>query len=234
MGNLEKDTGAILDRSVELIIDRKIEFKYKLLEIGDLYSLGCLEAFFASLAKRKVDPELTRILMNHIWEIIHSYHWCGISDIHRELYCIAAIMSCCFIVSTLDCEKMYRKAIRLLDHAILTCRPKLEYFKLANSLIVTFQRQLQRKSFNTAISAPITNLPRSLKNLYAVTILPTSQMPDVLTFYDKFFCTQKAVVLLDCIQHWPALRKWNNVDYILDGKHSTASQVVSFYVSLLF
>jgi len=84
-------------------------------------------------------------------------------------------------------------------------------------------------------SADSRNLPilESLKRISCTCDIPQLEAPSLQDFQTKCFLAGQPTLLLNTIQHWPALHKWLDLNYLLQvaGNRTVPIEIGSNYAS---
>ncbi|XP_057473119.1 lysine-specific demethylase JMJ30-like [Actinidia eriantha] len=154
------------------------------------------------------------------WEQLHSGPWNSVLPIWRDAYSMA-----CLHVARFHCAGgQVSEAIRVLDMGLimggLALRKDLESAvekasAMARNLRVSegggegvaqAQCLLLPQQFKDAEALPVESLSRKIVAKWSALSLED--------FLRDYFLSGSPVIISDCMAHWPARTKWNNMDYL--------------------
>ncbi|GFY98924.1 2-oxoglutarate (2OG) and Fe(II)-dependent oxygenase superfamily protein [Actinidia rufa] len=154
------------------------------------------------------------------WEQLHSGPWNSVLPIWRDAYSMA-----CLHVARFHCAGgEISEALKVLDMGLimggLALRKDLESAiekasAMARKLTVSegggegfaqAQRLLVPQQFNVAEALPMESLSRK--------IVAKRSALSLEDFLRDYFLSGSPVIISDCMAHWPARTKWNNMDYL--------------------
>ncbi|CAF0741516.1 unnamed protein product [Didymodactylos carnosus] len=178
----------------------------------------------------------TKLLLDYSWEKLNTGIWQNVKDVYRYLYSysryIDVLVDCCLIKTQKqqECQDIIKKC----DLGILLGGPILE--KRFNQIIHLLN---QFKTDNNDSSPVAPKRPRLQSDSVSVLITPVIdkskqiecvEQPSIEQFLVKYMKQNKPVVLTGCIQHWPAMKKWN-FDYLvkLAGDRTVPIEIGSRY-----
>jgi [protein]-arginine 3-hydroxylase / protease len=160
-------------------------------------------------------------LLAYLWERIHDGKWLEINPNYRYFYGNVSAIVGYYSWKTSNHQldvTFISKQFRLLDLGLLLGSP--ESFDILHQIISLIQS-------SCAVVLPLTSvgcysylqatrhrstIPRSLPQMRQS--IPVENCPNILTFSNQYFSRNQPVVLKNCIQDWPALSLWADLDYI--------------------
>ncbi len=181
-------------------------------------------------------------MKEYIWECLHKVSWKDVDDVYRDLYgCFSALLVITqmgTVIATTINIKWYTGLVKICDLGILlgsnNFNPILQ--KIITSIHSTIsqisslnphtidQVHKRRKIVPTehptpnqhriALPPPLFHSTTHLSLAHSVERVTT---PDMLTFHDAYFTRETPVLLTECMEDWPAVSRWNNLEYILSG-----------------
>ncbi|XP_075229715.1 lysine-specific demethylase 8-like isoform X2 [Lycorma delicatula] len=105
------------------------------------------------------------------------------------------------------------EALKAADHGLLLGGElRNELTKTAEILTLQLSKCNSKKIFDNILE-PSSSLPEFCG--IRGDLIPVLSCPSLETFYSDYFKPRKPVVLKDCINHWPALSKWKDINYLL-------------------
>ncbi|XP_033157988.1 bifunctional peptidase and arginyl-hydroxylase JMJD5 [Drosophila mauritiana] len=170
---------------------------------------------------------LVGALVDRNWERIHTGHFSQVPLATRKIYAIA----CCFKIffrlleSTSPAQK--DACSEILDEAqLLGCMD--DWCELKVALI----DYLDKGGAVSSNSAPLPTL-EPLTRVTSNCDIPQLDAPSLEEFQTKCFEAGQPTLLLNTIQHWPALRKWLDLNYLLQvaGNRTVPIEIGSNYAS---
>ena len=169
-----------------------------------------------------------KVLESHVWECLHLTHWHEVDEGYHRVYgFVSWVLAMCHKINM---DIPVRDIHSLIDKGILLGAPEtvdillscLEGLHSPDGTGVTdtnwLEETKQLEFLLSNFSLPTTSykfrdtVPRfsgTSKNS-----IPILYDNDLLTFYEKFFLTNRPVIIRGCIEHWNALSKWNDLEYI--------------------
>lgn len=159
---------------------------------------------------------------DRLWETINTGHFSKVSQIDRQLYTLATLQKTLLrlIVATndsIDYETIAEKCIWDLDNGLLLGyrfdHPK--YATILSECLNIFQRNSnsicdvsgRKFDLEVQLSRPLTDAEKS--------DAPILHTPSVQVFRENHFDKSLPAILTGCMEHWPALSKWIQPQYLL-------------------
>ena len=184
----------------------------------------------------------------YLWEELHSVHWKDVHGLDRELFGLIS----CMLVTFLHSEPTVDQAhlLQELDCGLLLGSEHTHV--LINKVMSLLRDDNSTKKLSVSVRAnqQIHQLRRvqsqcRLKTLTAQNFavkktIKSTPMLDLGAFYTKFFQPQLPVVLLGCMEDWPAMlpntshiRPWGSIEYLLDvlGHRTVPVETGTTYLS---
>ncbi|XP_023293664.2 bifunctional peptidase and arginyl-hydroxylase JMJD5 isoform X1 [Lucilia cuprina] len=173
---------------------------------------------------------LVQSLVDKCWERIHTGHFSKVPLEIRKIYALACYFKILLLLIESTDSRQLEKCSVLLDDAILIgCTQdiydKSQQFK--DILIEILDKHLD-PCHDLKLSI-IDNPPRLNINCDILQL----NKPSVLEFKQKCFDRQQPALLLNTFQHWPALEKWRDLNYILKiaGNRTVPIEIGSNYAN---
>ena len=159
-------------------------------------------------------------VLAYLWEAIHSVAFKYVHPGYRDAYGWATLVKCTFCKEDLSVEE-HNKCI---DIGILLGSDHYRE-SLINLLIHKTERKRSRyvdngptrSKRNRPVYTFLGSLSSAQKHHQTIQRLVT---PDLRTFYEKHLLPQVPVVLVNCIDEWPAMSKWHRLEYLSEGEYS--------------
>ncbi|XP_055380478.1 bifunctional peptidase and arginyl-hydroxylase JMJD5 [Condylostylus longicornis] len=153
---------------------------------------------------------LIESLIEKKWEEINTGHFSEVPIKTRNIYSLASYFT--IIFNLLNENANIEKCREYLDKAILIgCTENLyekndEFLKALS--IYLDQHADSIEDLNFCIIEPIKfeEFPCDISII---------DSPTIIDFYEKYFLLKKPVLIRNIINHWPAINKWRNLNYLL-------------------
>ncbi|XP_022184844.2 bifunctional peptidase and arginyl-hydroxylase JMJD5 [Nilaparvata lugens] len=163
---------------------------------------------------------IVQIVLDRTWENLNTGHWSQVPESQRFIYSLGSLFLSmisvmqAFLVQSDQQKYCLEKGLKDADMGLLLgCAYRTELTKAAEIL----------SNCITKLDSP--NETTGTSSLICGSLLPeftgvkgceidTLSCPSLETFYAIFFLPRKPVKLEACMTHWPALNKWNSLDYI--------------------
>ena len=155
-------------------------------------------------------------VLAYLWEAIHSVAFKYVHAGYRDAYGWATLVKCTLCKETSSVEE-HNKCI---DIGILLGSDHYRE-SLINLLIHKSDRKRSKFVDNGPRNAkkhrPTYTFLGSLASEQKHQTIQRLMTPDLRTFYEKHLLQQVPVVLVNCIDEWPAMKKWCHLDYLSQG-----------------
>ena len=157
-------------------------------------------------------------VLAYLWETIHSVAFKYVHPGYRDAYGWASLVQCTLCKEISSTEE-HNKCI---DLGILLGS---DHYReaLINLLIHKKERKrcryMDNESFNTKKNRPTYTFLESHSSEQKHQPIQRLVTPDLRTFYEQHLLPQVPVVLVNCIDEWPAMKKWNHLDYLSQGDY---------------
>nr|XP_016934853.1 bifunctional peptidase and arginyl-hydroxylase JMJD5 [Drosophila suzukii] len=164
-------------------------------------------------------------LVDRNWERIHTGHFSRVPLNTRKIYAIGCYFKIFFLLLESSSPAQKELCSGILDEAqLLGCMEDWSELKVALMDYLDKGR-----------SADSRNLPilESLKRISCTCDIPQLEAPSLQDFQTKCFLAGQPTLLLNTIQHWPALHKWLDLNYLLQvaGNRTVPIEIGSNYAS---
>ncbi|KAK8683174.1 hypothetical protein V6N13_039241 [Hibiscus sabdariffa] len=161
------------------------------------------------------------------WEQLHSGPWHSVLPVWRDAYSMACLHVAKFHFSNGE----FRDALRSLDLGIIMGGPLLRKDLDSAIKLVSAAKSRQynngvaeaNKGHENASSRLLVH-PQEFDKLELLRILPIRSLSSKIVakrsalsleaFLCEYFLLGSPVIITDCMAHWPATTRWNNVDYL--------------------
>ncbi|XP_031282545.1 lysine-specific demethylase JMJ30 [Pistacia vera] len=158
------------------------------------------------------------------WEQLHSGPWHSVLPVWRDAYSMA-----CLHVATHHCRSgEFKEALRVLDMGVIMGGPLLR--KDLDSAIEKVSFRARGEGENDERSGASSESRRRLVSeeefdkAELLRILPNKSLSCKIVvkrsalslegFLREYFLPGSPVIITDCMAHWPARTKWNDIDYL--------------------
>ncbi|KAK9892683.1 hypothetical protein WA026_021536 [Henosepilachna vigintioctopunctata] len=199
---------------------------------------------------RKSVHDITMIeiesILDYIDDLINIGHWSEISIDLRRAYSIASFVKMVLMLQFHENLnlKYLRKALQCIDKGLLLGAPLENNSNILTKSATLISRYISEhlkinmhsitcnKTITDASEKKKCNQFQYLFDRIQAEEVDTVSLPSIELFNNIYFSSQRPVKLRGCIDHWPALKKWNNVDYILDtaGDRTVPVEIGTQYV----
>jgi hypothetical protein len=180
----------------------------------------------------------TDLILGYLWERIHDGKWLDVHPNYRYFYgYISAIHGyySWMTSSAKDETTFLLNLFRLLDLGLLLGSPESVDLLQETITLIHFSSRLHLPLVpaSCSLESPKSTIPTLRPSLRHA--LPVEHAPDLVSFFNNYFLLKRPVVLKDCIEDWPALSLWSDLNYINSSacSPSSSSLPVSSPVSCL-
>lgn len=152
-------------------------------------------------------------VLEKVWESLHTGSWAEAPDGMRKLYSHASLLKAKLLLKTGNDERMLKKTIKAIDMGLLMGNEFRNELTVAASLLCKALHQTfsevpvklcdNRESFNSC---------EFRKNGNHVLTL---HQPSLETFLRDFLKSKTPVKITGNMEHWPALNKWKDLNYLV-------------------
>lgn len=210
-------------KSIERINDHEL--------VEELRILG--DGFCSRLWMRRTKIDNIRVLLEYLWEKLHSVHWKCVHMVYRELYSAACYL---YAEALMSSSASTADVLNIVDMGLLLgadlCRPAL--LSMANAIGI--DKPLKKRARTNSLRAP--SFSRSLAALWSPSHLAATVRrhcsPSLLEFSSQYLLSGSPVILENCIHDWPAMQpsRWMNLDYIISvaGQRTVPVEVGRTYL----
>ncbi|ALC43540.1 CG13902, partial [Drosophila busckii] len=173
---------------------------------------------------------LVRALVDRSWERIHSGHFSNVPLNIRKIYALACYYKIIFLLLECNsCEQREQCGIILDEAQLLGCNEQL-YEKWTD-----LQAELLKYLDETATGTDYKQLPvlAPVERHITRCDIPQLDAPSIVEFNAKCYQALQPTLLFNTINHWPALDKWRNLNYLLQvaGNRTVPIEIGSNYAS---
>ncbi|VEN41920.1 unnamed protein product [Callosobruchus maculatus] len=191
-------------------------------------------------------------VIDFLYEEINTGHWSEVPIYMRQYYTAAQFIKSLIILKhAADCsEQLFTKCLECIDMGLLLGCPldnNKELLSNAAKLLTTEINKINRKELTGIGTAK-----RKLEGIPSYDKISAKEVdvlecPSLESFNKHYFCAQvpvkikerskqdlkvtSYVTISDCMEHWPAMKKWQNVDYLLGvaGERTVPIEIGSHY-----
>ncbi|GAA0141293.1 protein modifying enzyme [Lithospermum erythrorhizon] len=151
------------------------------------------------------------------WEQLHSGPWHSVLPIWRDAYA----MACLHVAKLWYVKKEYKEAVRALDLGLIMGGLVLrEELRSAVGMVVRKALTLREGGSQRRVNVvegefDVAEVKRILpvKSLSCKIIAKRSSL-SLESFLRDYFISGLPVIISDCMDHWPAASKWNDMNYL--------------------
>uniref|UniRef100_T1HD77 JmjC domain-containing protein 5 n=1 Tax=Rhodnius prolixus TaxID=13249 RepID=T1HD77_RHOPR len=178
---------------------------------------------FHSVKSQKRDPTILDSIqsaLDIIWENLNTGHWSNVPEIHRKLYSLFSFLKVLALLKEDSDNKnefssVLKAAIKAADLGLLlgnSCRKELSHAATLLNRVIHGEKLKESDNSSNVHPDPSTDFDSIHTEQISV-----KDCPSVEYFNGCYFNPELPVKLiskLDCISHWPALSKWQDLKYI--------------------
>ncbi|KAH8349790.1 hypothetical protein KR084_006121 [Drosophila pseudotakahashii] len=164
-------------------------------------------------------------LVDRNWERIHTGHFSRVPLTTRKIYAIGCYFKIFFLLLESSSPAQKELCSGILDEAqLLGCMD--DYGKLKAALMDYLDMGRPEDSETLPILEPLNRISSTCD-------IPTLKVPSLKEFQAKCFQAGQPALLLNTIQHWPAMDKWLDLNYLLQvaGNRTVPIEIGSNYAS---
>ncbi|XP_056630603.1 lysine-specific demethylase 8 isoform X1 [Diorhabda sublineata] len=177
-------------------------------------------------------------ILDFLNDELNSGHWSDVPIHTRHYFTIASFVKCLVLLKTNNCDKeqLLKTCLKCLDIGLLLGAP------LENNLeILTNSAKVLREEINKHVLKDSNKV--EIKNKRKITeydkfskipgiLVDSIDSPSIEYFNSKWFLPQTPVKLTGCLEHWPASKKWLDLNYLLElaGDRTVPVEIGSHYV----
>ncbi|XP_039048634.1 lysine-specific demethylase JMJ30-like [Hibiscus syriacus] len=191
------------------------------------------------------DQRAAEVACEMAWEQLHSGPWHSVLPVWRDAYSMACLHVAKFHFSNGE----FRDALRSLDLGIIMGGPLLrkDLDSAIEVVLAAKSRQYHngvaddnngRPNAGSRLLVP----PREFDKSEVLQILPVRSLSSKIVakrsalsleaFLCEYFLSGSPVIITDCMVHWPATTRWNDMDYLrgVGGDRTVPVQVWKNYL----
>ncbi|KAL1122079.1 hypothetical protein AAG570_003485, partial [Ranatra chinensis] len=166
--------------------------------------------------------EVIQSLLDVTWENLNTGHWSEVPVEERSLYSTLSLIKVIVIIQSQvrmngPVDESLKEALRAADLGLLlgsSLRKELSH--AANLLSSALFKGNVSNPLGNGCLDNIEDKPGdwNFKGVFGE-LVDNLKCPSLEYFSKNHFTNKKPVKLTECINHWPALRKWRDVNYLL-------------------
>ncbi|KAM8709658.1 hypothetical protein ACLKA7_016464 [Drosophila subpalustris] len=212
---------------IEELLENEVEARYVLKRAADYFEKLQLES---SRENGKEVSYLVQALVDKNWERIHSGHFSCVSLTIRKIYALGCYFKIFFLLLEKSSLEQHEQCSTILDEAqLLGCTDSL-YVKCSE-----LQAALMKYLDVDATKMSPTPLPvlDAVQRRVSRCDIPQLDAPSIIEFRANCYDALQPTLLLNTINHWSALRKWRDLNYLLKvaGNRTVPIEIGSNYTS---
>ncbi|XP_002067999.2 lysine-specific demethylase 8 [Drosophila willistoni] len=169
---------------------------------------------------------LIQALVDINWERIHTGHFSNVSLPVRKIYALGCYFKILFLLLEISSPEQREKCNAILDEAqLLGCTD--DWNELKTSLMKHLDDDLY---LNDVTSLPILPVVKRCSHRCDI---PQIDAPSLNEFRTLCYEPHQPTLLLNTMNHWPAMDKWRNLNYLLKvaGNRTVPIEIGSNYAS---
>lgn len=171
-------------------------------------------------------------LKDRLYEVINTGHWSQVDDSHRKAYTLATFFEVLFMLQRPVHDipaSVIESAFYELDLGLLLGCPLAHDKNILSKTLDELSHMFSQHK----------NLPQrpkldeATRNPDEHCDIPVLVRPTMMAFRKDHFTAQQPALLRNCIDHWPALRKWHNPSYLASvaGDRTVPIEVGAHYTN---
>lgn len=169
-------------------------------------------------------------LKDKLYEVINTGHWSLVAIRHRKTFTLATFLEVLLHFSISDTDHPTDTIIYDLDYGLIMGCPLDEPY---NSLLSDAIEFLNDSKITPPSSNKRQKLDEARRTATETCDIPVLSRPSILQFERDHFQQSKPALLLDCMQHWPAMTKWRQNGYLttMAGNRTVPIEVGAHYTT---
>ncbi|XP_015379377.1 PREDICTED: lysine-specific demethylase 8 [Diuraphis noxia] len=161
----------------------------------------------------KVALSSVEAVLEKVWESLHTGSWANAPDGMRKLYSHASLLKAKLLLKTGNDERMLKNTIKAIDMGLLMGNEFRNELTVAASLLC---KALKQNCFEVPVKLCDNGVSDSNCALHKNgDHVPTLHQPSLETFLRDFLKSKTPVKITGHMEHWPALNKWRDLNYLV-------------------
>ncbi|KAJ8955951.1 hypothetical protein NQ314_006800 [Rhamnusium bicolor] len=233
---------------INFIISREELIKDKNINLNVAQTLNTCFYYSVDIENQNLDSrKLLEIdsVLDFLQDELNTGHWSNVPVHVRRCFSSASLIKCLLL---LKCSETYsvellQKCLKCLDMGLLLGAPLEENHELltnsARHLSEEIKKLLGKCNFETiprttSVKRKIDSNNQSQFAKLTGKEIDVVDCPSVEYFNKKYFMEQLPAKLKGCIDHWPATKKWLDLNYLLDiaGDRTIPVEIGSHYADV--
>lgn len=181
---------------------------------------------------RESDKIQIQAVLDYMYEQINIGNWKEVRLYLRKTMTIASYLKLLahFKCSVELTEEIYRESFKIIDYGILFGCPLNKEPKLLQKC-ASYLNSLYSESYSIHDVQASTSSVYVKDKTYNAAPLEMLDCPSMEQFFKNYILAEKPAILDNCINHWPALKKWKDQNYLikLAGLRTVAIELGSKY-----
>lgn len=161
-------------------------------------------------------------LKDHLWEVVNTGHFSKVNKVHRQLLTLTSLEKAILLLikshlKWIDPDDACEKSMWELDNGLLLgCPlPHADYSNISSDCLTILQNETSAK-FNNTFNASSFDTKDDSRMPNEHCDLEILERPSIQHFKENYFNKSQPLILRNCMSQWPAMIKWNQVNYLLD------------------
>ncbi|XP_034483358.1 bifunctional peptidase and arginyl-hydroxylase JMJD5 [Drosophila innubila] len=211
------------------LLGNEVEARYILKRAADHFEKLQLES-----RRNEEDEEevsyLVQALVDKYWERIHSGHFSSVSLTIRKIYALGCYFKIFFLLLENSSLERREQCSGILDETqLLGCTDNL--YENCNELQAALMKYLDVDA--TKINPTPLPILEAVQRRVSRCDIPQLDAPSITEFRESCYEALQPTLLLNTINHWPALSKWRDLNYLLKvaGNRTVPIEIGSNYAS---
>lgn len=202
----------------------------------DICNKSFLYAYLDDCSSVDQSPILIQAIIDYMYEKVNIGNWREVKDFLRKTITIASFLKLLIYLHDKNelSETIIQECFKIVDFGILFGSPLGKDPKLLQKCAGILHSINLNTNEHSNIIKPQTDVVELKAIEYNVTELEVLNCPSMEYFYKNFILEQQPVVLDNCINHWPALKKWQDHNYLLKvaGMRTVSIEIGSKYTDI--
>ncbi|KAL1516900.1 hypothetical protein ABEB36_000735 [Hypothenemus hampei] len=175
-------------------------------------------------------------ILDYIHEELNTGHWSTVPLTMRENFTVSSYIKAVLMLKNpneLTVDSL-EHCLKVIDLGLLLGAPLEENPELLMECAKYLQKEINKYHRDTLIN--VENKTQYEDHLHYYSNIDAIEIealiiPSIETFNNKFFQLQIPVILKGCMDHWPASKKWLDVNYLLEvaGNRTVPVELGSLY-----
>ncbi|XP_072399897.1 lysine-specific demethylase 8 isoform X1 [Diabrotica undecimpunctata] len=213
LGYFNRDIRSVLTQCLKDSLNLKVSSEKRLLEIN--------------------------VIIDYLNDELNLGHWCKVPIKVRHCFTICSYVKCLILLNSGRNSRpnLLKECLNSLDMGLLLGAPLEENPDLLTGSAEYLRKELQiynvaenKTDIRENLSKRKIDEPNDFMNLKG-RLVESVECPSLQEFIEQYFFAQVPVKIKGCLNHWPASKKWTDLNYLLEiaGDRTVPIEVGSQY-----